>query len=565
MIKLSIAVGFIATLAAGLSLAPTAGALEQPNGAPIPTQPGCNGGQPTGLAAEFACVCTQPNICNIGDPCPSQNNCPNGQNGECEATMWHSFNDNTCIPSNLSGLDPYAEAAVIPETFHPTCPQTFSLISRGTAMFQDAFGWYNVTSAEPALSDLHVMLSCSATAGTEVVLDLQSEPDYQGGDIGFFIITPESLQAPGSCANGDCCATVARVGSGEGHVYYSERDYNPDFEGVDSYIHLITYGSHVWDNKFYFAWEDIYGGSNNDFTDLLTGVSGLHCSGGGQPCETGQEGICGRGITECQQSELVCEPVFEAVAELCNALDDDCNGAIDDDASCEVEGHICHQGSCLPPCNSGEFPCIGNTVCDQQNGLCVHPDCVGADCADGTICREGSCVEPCEGVHCPHGQHCFADKCLDLCAGVLCPQGDVCIEGLCLAGCTECDGITCEHPLECNQVEGDCVDPSCPDGCPEGTYCDGGECKDACDGAICPGGEPCVNGQCGGTSEGGGGAGGNQLPNPGGNGGTNGSLDQAEGGPSCLCRVGLPSRGGATALALLGLGLLVAARRARRR
>jgi hypothetical protein len=36
--------------------------------------------------------------------------------------MWHSWNDDSCIPSNVSGLDPYAEAATVPETFHPTCP-----------------------------------------------------------------------------------------------------------------------------------------------------------------------------------------------------------------------------------------------------------------------------------------------------------------------------------------------------------------------------------------------------------------------------------------------------------
>ncbi len=568
MSKLGVALGFSATLTMGLSLASSVAALQQPNGTPIPTQPGCDSNQPTGLAAEFACVCTQPNTCNIGDVCPDPNNCPSGQNGDCETTMWHSFNDNTCIPSNMSGLDPYAEAAVVPETFHPTCPQTFSLISRGTAMFQDAFGWYNVTGSEPAPSDLHVMLDCSSTPGTEVVLDLQSEPGYQGGDIGFFIITPESHGSPSTCDGGNCCASVTRLQNGVGYAYYSQRDYNPDCNGQDSYIHLITYGSHVWNNKFYFAWEDIHGGSNNDFTDLVTGVSGLHCSGGGQPCDTSQDGICGQGITECQQGELVCEPVHEAVTEKCNALDDDCNGTIDDDATCEVADHICHQGRCVPPCNSGEFPCVGATVCDNDNGLCVHPDCVGVDCTDGTVCREGDCVEPCDGVVCPHGQQCFADKCLDLCAGVVCPTGDACIEGLCLDGCAECNGITCNQPLICNQDEGNCADPSCPNGCPEGTYCDNGECKDACEGAICPGGEPCVNGECGGTSEGGGGAGGNQLPGPGGSGGTGGSSNSSStngGGPSCLCRVGVPSRRGATGLALLGLGLVVALRRSRRR
>jgi hypothetical protein len=100
-------------------------ALTQADGTPIPTHPGCNSGKPTGLAAVFSCICKQPNVCNIGAACPGNmdpNSCDKGQNGDCESTMWHSWNDDSCIPSNVSGLDPYAEAATVPETFHPTCP-----------------------------------------------------------------------------------------------------------------------------------------------------------------------------------------------------------------------------------------------------------------------------------------------------------------------------------------------------------------------------------------------------------------------------------------------------------
>ena len=31
----------------------------------------------------------------------------------------------------------------MPETFHPTCALTYEVLSRGTASFQNAFGWYN--------------------------------------------------------------------------------------------------------------------------------------------------------------------------------------------------------------------------------------------------------------------------------------------------------------------------------------------------------------------------------------------------------------------------------------
>src|SRR5690242_2367951 len=81
-------------------LSAPAWAVTQPNGVTIPTGMGCSSGQPTGLAAVFACACTQAGVCNIGGVCASQQSCDNGQHGTCETTLWHSFNDNTCIPSN---------------------------------------------------------------------------------------------------------------------------------------------------------------------------------------------------------------------------------------------------------------------------------------------------------------------------------------------------------------------------------------------------------------------------------------------------------------------------------
>src|SRR4051812_48785480 len=95
----TIAVLLAATLTPGQALA-----LNQPNGPVIPTPVlACTNGQPGGLAAVFACACSMLNVCNIGPPCPSQGNCDNGQHGTCETTAWHNFNDNTCIPSNVSG------------------------------------------------------------------------------------------------------------------------------------------------------------------------------------------------------------------------------------------------------------------------------------------------------------------------------------------------------------------------------------------------------------------------------------------------------------------------------
>ncbi|MCA9628332.1 MAG: DUF4114 domain-containing protein [Myxococcales bacterium] len=564
-----------------LGLSAPAAALTQPGGAPIPSPMGCDSGRPTGLAAVLACVCEEANVCNIGDPCPDASSCSDGKNGSCETTLYHSYNDNTCIPSNLSGLDPSTQASTEPETFRPDCPLTFTLLSRGTALFKDAFGWYNVTGQKPALSDLHPMLDCNTTAGDDVVLDLASEPAYAGGEIGFFLVTPENLGARGSCQGGDCCATVPRAMQGNGQIYFSERKYNPDFQGSSSLIHLIVLQSEVWPSKFYFAWEDIYGGSNNDFTDFVAGVSGIQCSGGGLPCDASGQGACAQGITRCHGADLTCDPLFEATGEACNGIDDDCNGEVDDDASCPPN-EVCQYGKCAPSCSSGEFPCSTGRECEESSGLCVDAGCVDKDCAPGDVCTQGECRAACAGVVCPASQDCIADRCVDLCDAVVCAAGQQCRRGQCFDGCNQCGGISCELPLRCDGDTGACRDPSCDPACTEGTRCDQGSCVDACEGVSCPPGQVCSLGQCRSPGEGGtggmaafGGAGGSGASLGGDAGsapsaGTGGSGADAARPPRtnntarCICGLGRPdpeSKGFAW-LGLLG-GLIGVVRRRR--
>src|SRR4029078_12564502 len=96
--------------------------------------------------------------------------------------------------------------------------------------------------------------------------------------------------------------------AGEGYVYYSERDLNPDHAGTASYVHLLVYDSVVWERKFYFAWEDTYDSSNDDFTDLVTGVSGIECSGAGTACDTGMLGACRDRIPRRNSRARTCAP-----------------------------------------------------------------------------------------------------------------------------------------------------------------------------------------------------------------------------------------------------------------
>jgi hypothetical protein len=548
-----------------LSLPSLSHALTQPNGAAIPSPPGCASGQPTGLGAVFACQCNVAGACNIGAPCPGgSTTCDDGKHATCETTMWHAPNDNSCIPSLLAGLDPVADAKTTPETFHPTCALTFTVVNRGGARFNSVFGWYNVTSAgsaPPPPSDLHVMLDCSAQAGKSVVLDVRNDPAYKGGDIGFFLVTPEDHSTHGSCANNDCCATVARFASGVGYAYYSERAFNPD-GGATPYIHLLTFLSKIAQRKFYFAWEDTFQTASADFTNPVMSVSGVECGGAGKPCDTGGHGICAGGVTTCDNGMLGCTPLGAGAPERCDGLDNDCNGTVDDGAVCDNPNEVCVNGECVPRCTLGqEFGCTDDTQCDQAAGICIDPKCAGITCPPDETCRAGVCGHACDGIVCPHGIDCRDGACVDPCATKSCSAGQVCVGGLCLPGCNACGGVTCSAPLSCDAATGACTDPSCPGGCPAGQYCDAGACKDACDGAVCPPKHQCVMGQCvpSSTPNGAGGNGGSGGGASGGAGGANGG----SGGAGCGCAAPARQRGGTTGAFFLVIVFGLGARRLR--
>ncbi len=47
-------------------------------------------------------------------------------------------------------------------------------------------------------------------------------------------------------------------------------------------------------------------------------------------CDTGEPGLCAAGVTECINGIGICEQLVAPVAELCNLLDDDCDGDADE-------------------------------------------------------------------------------------------------------------------------------------------------------------------------------------------------------------------------------------------
>lgn len=492
--------------------------------------------------------------------------------------------DGTPIPqgNGLQGLfvsrgeaiDALADAQVVPETFIPACSLTFEVLQRN-AGYQNAFGWYNVTGSAPAIGDLHEFLKCSDGVGTvKPFPSIKNDPAYLGGEIGFYEGVIDNC-GPNSGPNDYL------------YVFYSEKKYNPDGNQANPYIHLLTYNSTVTQNAFYFGWEDLISGGDNDFDDLTTFVTGISCAGGGGKCQTGAPGVCADGTLQCQSGQLVCVGLTGPSDEKCDGFDNDCDGEVDDGDLCAA-GEVCDNGNCVPECG-GEFPCPPGEACDEAKGLCVHPDCVGKTCPEGTKCVQGECKDPCGDVVCPQGQACIAGNCIDPCGAITCDDNQVCVEGACVDKC-QCAG--CPAQNEC-QADGICIPTACLNvDCPPGQYCAAdGTCADACEGVVCPEGQICAEGQCapdpnasGSGGAGGGGIGGDFTvgggggfgpatggmggasaggASSGGSGGSGGSGPGGSGG-SCGCRAAGDGASGAGAAAALGL-LLSLGRRLRRR
>jgi hypothetical protein len=67
--------------------------------------------------------------------------------------------------------------------------------------------------------------------------------------------------------------------------------------------------------------------------------------GGGGSCDTGVPGVCAAGTEHCVDGGIVCEGESSPSTEVCNGLDDDCDGADDDD--------------CVPETATPRFPWNG--------------------------------------------------------------------------------------------------------------------------------------------------------------------------------------------------------------
>jgi len=218
---------------------------------------------------------------------------------------------------------------------------------------------------------------------------------------------------------------------------------------------------------------------------------------------------CGVGTRACMNGVPVCTTVTAPNDDTCDGNDDDCDMMIDEDymspGSCGM-GLVCNG---MERCIGGMPTCVGDPIQPNESCNCADDDCDTrvdemTNCPTGSTCTNCQCAFPCAGGEfpCPLGKKCENNFCVeDTCFGVDCPPvggaEQTCVNGACV---TSCSLVTCTGGTRCQPSTGECVPDTCtafPEKCAASENCIAGVCvANPCAGVMCPTDQYCVGGSC---------------------------------------------------------------------
>ncbi|RLB55392.1 MAG: hypothetical protein DRJ42_06330 [Deltaproteobacteria bacterium] len=397
-------------------------------------------------------------------------------------------------------VDARVDAAIRPEAYRPVenppgsgqYPVTFRAIGEG-AGFRNNFGWV-WTDVDPSLpANLNQIFDCRPNAAQCAcpcdpetmrpgmawvrTIDFATVPGFvPGRTITLWLRTPERISD--GTRDPDGCGDLGDTGN---RIYFTSKSLNDDGD----FVHFLVYESLTHTDTYYFGFEDLFRGGDNDFEDMMVRADGLvplctpqpeTCNGADDDCDLAiDEGLtracttaCGSGTETCTAGAYGTCSAPTPTAESCNGLDDDCDGRLDEGLS----------QACMNSCGSGTEICVAGAYVDCSAPTPAIEVCNGADddcdgttdeglsracftsCGSGTeTCVAGGyvgCTAPVPGTETCNGvdDDCdgLTDEGLTQACSSACGAGiETCISGA-FVGCTApSPGLEA-----CNGVDDDC-------------------------------------------------------------------------------------------------------------
>ncbi|MFT3767574.1 MAG: DNRLRE domain-containing protein [Minicystis sp.] len=159
--------------------------------------------------------------------------------------------------------------------------------------------------------------------------------------------------------------------------------------------------------------------------------------GGGLACNTGLAGVCAAGVTSCANGGIVCDQTQQPSAEVCNGKDDNCNGTVDEGNP--GGGAACNTGK-PGVCSTGTMTCTGGALVCAQNSQPSAEICDGIDnnCNGGV--DEGN---PGGGLACSTGKPGICAAGTTACSGgaIACVQNQPATTEICNGVDDNCNGV----------------------------------------------------------------------------------------------------------------------------